>query len=155
MLQVSPSPIRQAPSGSKKGSNERVRKIRSPFYQLTPPTKTLPLHQTMNRPTTNQAPRTPPGNREDNGHFLLRLHGLRLEAQLSFVSGWKSLISKKMIFDLSTFRTLQGQEFLQVESSFAPATIIILIVQKDVIYIELIAKIKCAKRNGYFTTRRH
>lgn len=109
----------------------------------------------MNRRTTNQAPRTPLGNHEDNGQFLLRLHGIMLEALLSFVSGWKSLISKKTVFDLSTFRTIQGHELLQVESSFEPPTIIILMVQKDVINIESILQTKCAKRNGNFTTRRH
>lgn len=39
--------------------------------------------------------------------IILRLHGLRFEAQLSFASGWAFLILRKMIFELSMYYTLK------------------------------------------------
>lgn len=91
------------------------------FSVAAPPPKALQLPPKMNRSTTKQAPRTPPETRESNEHYFMpaSLQGLKFEAQLSFACGWGFLVSRKLFFELSVFRTLKA---ISSRIIFAPPT---------------------------------
>ena len=64
-------------------------------------------HQKMNRTTTNQAPRTPPEDREGHGHYFTPAQA-KVRGVVKFCEPWAWNSLKKMCFELSRFLTVKA-----------------------------------------------
>lgn len=71
---------------------------------------------------------------------------------MSFASGWGFLISRKMFFELSMFRTLKAMNSLE-QNHLRAAYIMVLLVKKHGVDLEVSAQTRSVKWIGFYKKR--